>query len=223
MPMNEAELAAANEKYEADQTQLEADRQALSEQGEPGNKDVKDSALFQKLATENAALKKTETDRQEAADTAAAAAEEKRLKDAGLFDEAAELHKKTVDDLNATHAAELQSRDLETELLKAGASNPNFMRGSVVGYDAEKDGSIADYVKVLKEDETNKDFFGGTVVPTREAQDEAARAAITGAKPNWDKIKVMETSDDRKERIQARAALAQYRKDNPGKPYPYNL
>jgi len=150
-----------------------------------------------------------------------AAAKEKEIKDLeskGEYEAAIKARDDENERLKTQHASELQERDLVTELLKAGASNDVFNRGAIAAYNAD-DGTIAEYVANLAKDESNKAFFGGQSAEQRQGQGEAVKAAITGAQPDWDKVKRMEKSSVREERMQAREMLSKHRKETGSYPY----
>lgn len=172
----------------------------------------KDDPKYKAMANQLSELQKEKEDRQSAQAQAAQEAEQKRLKDAGLFDEAAALHKKTVEDLESKHAAELQNRDITTELLKAGFSNSKFLRGSVVDYDPKNDGTIDEYVKALAADEANKEFLKGLGIPSRDPRDPPGKtpnvqsvSSLTGQQ-----IRTLKNSDNPEERLKGHEALRKY-------------
>lgn len=136
-------------------------------------------------------------------------AEQKRLKDAGLFDEAAKLHKDTIDALESKHTAELQNRDLTTELLKAGFTNEIFLKGSVLGYNAENNGSILEYVAALATDEANKAFLGSGV-PVRDPKDPPTPAGTSGSSLGNAQLRALANSDKPEDRLKAATYLKDY-------------
>lgn len=142
------------------------------------NHDVKNHALFQKLAAENAALKKAEADRLAAEQNAATEAERQRLESEGKYKEALELRQAELDAMKESHAKELLNRDLKTELYKAGFQNDIFVNGAIAAY---KEGTIGDYVKSLVEDAANSVFLASTSPPPKPTPPGAPN--VTGSAP----------------------------------------
>lgn len=131
-----------------------------TEDNQPTNRDIKESELFRKLASENAEMKRAQEEREEADKKAQSEAEIKAMEDKGQFEEALKLRDAEIERLKETHSKEILNRDLTTELLKAGFNNDTFLAGAVAGFDSN--GNIAEYVKSLVGNETNKPFLGGT-------------------------------------------------------------
>lgn len=177
------------------------------ETSQVSNADVKASPLFHKLTAQVKALTTEKEEREATEATAKAEVEEKRLKDAGLFDEAVAAHKAAMEVKDAKHTGELLKRDLETDLLKAGFGNAKFINGCVGDYDAEKDGTIAEYVKTLAEDEGNKPFLTTSDGETPPPPPPGKVTVSGGTQLTGDQLKALEKSADPKERKQARAYL----------------
>lgn len=186
------------------------------------NAAVKSHPLFQKLAQETAALRKAEADRQAADEAARAEAERKALEERGNYDEAIQQRDAEIARIKAEHAAEVQSLRLSSELARAGFDNDTFIKGAIVGYDAETHGEISEYVQTLAADENNAPFLatigtGPTNEPTPRAP---GKPPVNGGdKTDWNAVAAMEKSDDPQKRREARELLRRYRETH-GK-YPY--
>ena len=184
------------------------------------NADVKAHPLFVKLAEQVATLTKTETERTEAATKATKDAELKKAAEEGRFEDALKQRDADIDTLKADHASALQTRDLETALLKAGFFSDIFVRGAVAGYGTDS-GTIEEYAAALAADEANKGFLAQSD-PSRSPLPAPGKAPVKGgAAPSWDEVKAWETGTDKEKKTEARTLIAAYRKEHGT--YPYSL
>jgi len=191
------------------------------------NAAIKASPLFQKLTAELKAeregrevLAQEKTDRAAAEQAAADEAEQERLKKDGLFDEAAAKYKAADEAKDAKHAAELQKRDIEAALLRANFRNEHFNDGVVSKYNAEKDGTIEEYVTALAADEVNAAFItalGNEGDPPPKAP---GKTTVTPAgKTNWEEVKNWENNGTREEKQKARKLIGKYHDEHGEYPY----
>jgi len=174
------------------------------------NAQAKELAWVKKMAEENAAFKRAETERVEATSQAERDAQEKALADAGKWDEAKALHSAELAKLTAGHAKQLLDLELKTELLGAGFKNPNWLKGSVAGYNAETHGTPAEYAAAAAKDEANAAFLA---TPGRTVHPGPTPAVVTGSSQTMTgaQIRLLESSTDPKDKKKARVALKAYR------------
>ncbi len=192
------------------------------------NAAIKASPLFQKLAADlkteregREVLEQEKADREATEQAAAEEVEKNRLKDAGLFDEMEAKYKAKDEAKDASHAAELQRRDIQAALLQSNFRNKKFISGSVADYNAEKDGTVDEYVAALAADEANAAFIiapgaaGGKLPPKPPGKNNVDGATME----NWEEVKSWENSGNREERLKAGKLLGEYHQKH-GK-YPY--
>lgn len=111
--------------------------------------DPRKTPAFQAVVDQlNAAKAELDQIRSKEAD-AAKAAEQKRLADAGRYEEAAANYQKEIDALRASQAAELRKRDLDSALISAGMTSKISRAGAASLCPADAD--IGQYVAGLKE------------------------------------------------------------------------
>jgi hypothetical protein len=171
------------------------------------NNDVKEDPLFKKVKSELGALKAQVADEQKKQQEEQAAAEIERVKQTGQFDEALKKHALKLEQMEASHKAELLRRDLTTELIRAGAQNEVFIRGAVSSYNGEAD--IAEYVDSLASNEQHSIFFGKTESP-RQTVRSPSKVTPTGGVVNWEQVRSMEKSEDPTKKSEARQLLTDY-------------
>ena len=139
-----------------DQSQGDAAPELTQE--EITNAAAKDLPWVKKMAAELNELREQQAKAKQAEEQARKEAAIKEAEAKGQYEEALKLREAEIADLKSTHEKQLLERDLTTELAKAGFANEMFLKGAVSGYDPEN-GPIADYVKSLAEDESNKAFL----------------------------------------------------------------
>ena len=196
-------------------TTPEVQPEEQQEERELTNRDVKKDPLFKKVARELTELR-TQIAAEKAEQTKAQeAAEMERLKEAGKYDEAIKMHADRLERMEAQHKADLQRRDLTTELVKAGAKNDVFLKGAIAAYDGETE--IAEYVQSLTSSDDHKPFFG-SLEQSRQTQPAPKGVAPSGnADLTWQQVKAMEQSEDSKQRAKASDIILNHLKNNGGK------
>jgi hypothetical protein len=173
----------------------------------------KDDPKYLAMAKQLATLQDAEKARIAADTQAATDAETKRLKDAGLFDEAQAGHKAELAKMESAHAAEILQRDIQANLFKAGFNNDFFIKGAIAAYDAET-GSVDDYVTALAADEANKGFLATSDSRVVHKAAGAVPAGGPDATLRGDKLKAAAKSDDPKIRAQAIAIKEAFYENN---------
>lgn len=175
------------------------------------NRDVKDSALFQKVTAELLELKQRDAERLEADKSARAKAEQDRLESEGKYKEALELREKEFENLKAQHQKDVLQRDLKTELIRKGFNNEIFMNGAMAAFSGDAD-SVADYVSELAASDSNKMFLSSA--PQRNILPAANGVNASDSVVDGSKLFELAKSKDSETKAKAQKALQDYYKTN---------
>lgn len=159
------------------------------------NNAIKNSPLFQKLASKLAERERADNERVEAENKLKAEEAQKKLIEEGRFEESLKSKEQEIEKIRLQHAQELTSRDIRGELYKAGFQNDNFVNGAVLGYNAET-GSVADYVAAIAADESNAMFAANVTKPAIPAPASGSVANVSGVQITKDNYRTMLKSPD---------------------------
>ena len=177
----------------------------------------KNDPKYLAMAKQLSEFQRMESERKEADAAAKREAEEKRLKDAGLFDELTAKHKAELESIQSQHSKMLLEMNLKTELIKTGFQNDIFVNGAIKIYDADTHGDIAAYVASLAADEANKALLAGTegrtvhTPPGKTPTPGGMAGTLTG-----EQLKTMRKSDNPEERTRAIEYIRKYNDKNDG-------
>ena len=169
----------------------------------PTNSEDKKSPAFLAITAKLAEYERKDAERKAAEKQAAREAEDKRLKDAGLFDELAAKHQAELSRIAAEHMAEIRDRDIKTELLKVGFRNDIFVAGAVKGYDVETHGEISAYVAALAADESNKGLLESAASKIVHKAAGAVPSGGPDATLKGDRLRAAAASENKELRLQA--------------------
>ncbi len=130
--------------------------------------------------------------------------------------------RKAIEDLKASHVAELDKRDLLLSLSGAGCTDEIAVEGFLArfnAYDASERPKPADFVAAQLEAHPGL-FDTGKRSGSRTPASAAPAAAQRSGTTNWEEVKAWEKGDDLDKRKEARALISAYRKEHGRYPYP---
>lgn len=194
------------------------------------NADLKSHPVFQKLASKLANYEKAEDERRDAERRQAEEAEVKKrdeelkkLEEESRFKEALEMRERELEKVRNDARKQILGLKLENSLIGEGYKNPYFLKGVISGFDGDE-AALQDYVQKITNDEANRIFkesqaAGATIDEPGLRPPSAGNVAQTSTTMPVEKLRAMEQSSDRNERMKARQILKEYREKH-GK-YPY--
>lgn len=174
-----------------------------TETPEIDNNAIKNSPLFQKLAGQLAERDRADKERLDAENKAKSDAAQAKLIEEGRFEESLKSKEQEIESIRLQHAQEITSRDIKSELYKAGFNNDTFVNGAVLGYDAET-GSVADYVAAIAANEANAPFATNAARSHVTPPANSPVSNVSGVQITKDNYKTMLKSPDPNIQKQAR-------------------
>ena len=190
------------------------------------NAELKAHPVFQKLASKLSSYEQREAERKaeaqqkaEAEEVAKRDEELKTLEEQSRFKEALEMREREIEKIRADSQTKIVGLKLENQLIAEGYKNKYFLKGVISDFKGDED-AIAEYVKAITDDESNKVYMGGAS-EERSLTPPPGVGSVSQTSKTMpvETLKAMEKSADREERIKARKILREYRNKH-GK-YPY--
>jgi hypothetical protein len=183
------------EEKKVEEKTVEEKNENLEYQKGVTNSEVKNHPLFAKLTADLAEKERRLQIIEDEKKRAEQEAEIKKAESEADYKKALELRDQQLKAEKEKYEKEIQSRDIQTELIKLGFKNSKFLRGCVADYDGKT--PIGDYVKLLAEE--NKDLLD-SVVRTVIPAPNTPNAQGTNNTYSLDQLKEMEKSKDPKQR-----------------------
>jgi len=174
-------------------------------------------AVTSQLSEARAKLEAIQAEQRQKAETE----ERQKLEEQGRYQELLAKRETEIEDTKKRYDREILQRDIKDALRDAGASNNIFMSGAIASYNGDRDG-IKEYIDTLKEEESNKYFFGIVDnLPVGHSPPTHGTASTRSTNVNWSQVKAWESGSDPEKRKEARMLIRDYKEKN-GE-YPYKL
>lgn len=174
------------------------------------NADVKNHPLFKKLTGQLAELQKADFDRKEAQKAAEKNALLEKAKAEERYEDALKLQQEEHAAALAAYEAKITQAELRASLVASGAkATDGLLKVVAAEYDAEKHGTVDEYVDSLKASEDYAVFFKTSDRVPVPPPGKLPTTGI-GVTLNKETIRAYESSDDPEKRKQARAYKREY-------------